>query len=104
MTHICRLIAKNWALRNPTLGNRVRATFTLFNILLKTANIKQRSLCPESVSSPCQLQPRRVMPASGRNACSLHLHSQFEILHVKIKTVKIGNFTLKHKNRFDRRK
>jgi len=30
MTHItCRLTAKNWdQLRNPTLGNRVRATFT----------------------------------------------------------------------------
>jgi len=33
MTHItCRLTAKNWdQLRNPTLGNRVWATFTFFS-------------------------------------------------------------------------
>jgi len=32
MTHVtCRLTAKKWdQLRNPTLGNRVRDTFTLF--------------------------------------------------------------------------
>ena len=34
MTHVtCRLTAKNRdQLRNPTLGNRVWATFTLFNL------------------------------------------------------------------------
>ena len=34
MTHVtCRLTAKNRdQLRNPTLGNRVRATFTFFNL------------------------------------------------------------------------
>jgi len=35
VTHVtCRLTAKNWdQLRNPTLGNRVSATFTFFPVL-----------------------------------------------------------------------
>ena len=36
MTYVtCRLTAKNWdQLRNPTLGNRVWATFTFFTMML----------------------------------------------------------------------
>ena len=41
MTHVtCRLTAKNRdQLRNPTLGNRVRATFSFFNVLRSRAHI-----------------------------------------------------------------
>ena len=57
MTHVtCRLTAKNWdQLRNPTLGNRVWATFTFLGLVelelgsvlgrMLAFNVKSESVC-----------------------------------------------------------
>ena len=47
MTHVtCRLTAKNRdQLRNPTLGNRVWATFTFFMSMFETIRIRRVERC-----------------------------------------------------------
>jgi len=51
MTHaICRLTAKNWdQLRNPTLGNRVWATFTFF--VVRTFGVNWRQVWRNSLTN-----------------------------------------------------
>jgi len=52
MTHVtCRLTAKNRdQLRNPTLGNRVWATFTFFTIVVFPATWAHLQSCSSVIS------------------------------------------------------
>jgi len=64
MTHFtCRLTAKNRdQLRDPTLSNRVRATFTFNNgLLLEQATVINRKLQRRVIGTPCTIAHCRLI-------------------------------------------
>jgi len=79
MTHItCRLTTKNrYQLRNPTLGNRVWATFTFFTRRLDTAYVEQRLCNGPSVSNLSTYAAAGAQLHSVRSKCGqCHVYSR----------------------------
>jgi len=69
MTHItCRLTAKNWdQLRNPTLDNRVRATFTFLKAPMAKSKFHRRKAW--------RTKKQEALATTARRAVSLKIVS-----------------------------